>query len=169
MATSSPTHKAAWSQSLYWRSVVSFSACIAVALLVQAIAVQIWWKSAPDTAQVQAFTHAVAGELSPVVAADPQLDVQRYIDDHYPRPLTTLWVIMARDAGAQVITRGPLVPSEPSLRIARDFYREKPIPDTLPDSWTSSTFLAAPILVNGTIVGNVSAVQAYSWLEFVGW
>ena len=91
MATNSPTPERSWTWSLYWRSVVTVSACLALALVVQAVAVQLWLKSTPDGRQLRAFTRTVASDVGKALEANPSLDVQQYLDSHYPNasPLRT--------------------------------------------------------------------------------
>src|SRR5580765_1464872 len=168
MATSSPTHKTIWSRSIYWRSVISFSACMAVVLLVQAVAVQLWLKSAPDSAQVRAFTRLAAADLGRALDANPRLDVERYVAEQYPRPLVSMFIVLARGGGT-VISKGPLAPSDASIKVAQDFYRLNPLPDSLPESWMTSSFSASPIRVNGILAGSVGAITVQSWRQLFGW
>src|SRR5216110_870478 len=118
MATSSSMRKTIWTRSIYWRSVITFGACVAAVLLVQAVAVQLWLKSAPDSAQVRAFTRAAAADLGRALTADPRLDVAQYVDEHYPRPLVSMFIVLARDGG-HVINKGPLAPSDASIKVAQ--------------------------------------------------
>ena len=168
MVTSSPTHKTVWSRSIYWRSVISFSACMAVVLLVQAVAVQLWLKSAPDSAQVRAFTRLAAADLGRALDANPRLDVERYVAEQYPRPLVSMFIVLARGGGT-VISKGPLAPSDASIKVAQDFYRLNPLPDSLPESWMTSSFSASPIRVNGILAGSVGAITVQSWRQLIGW
>src|SRR5437868_13306835 len=131
MAISSRMRNALWARSIYWRSVMSFSACIAAVLLVQAVAVQLWLRSAPDSAQVRSFTRAAADDLGQALAADPALDVTRYAQLRYPRPLVSMFIVLARNS--RVIINGPLYPSEASVKVAEDFYRQNPAPSALPE------------------------------------
>src|SRR6266536_1679023 len=97
MATSSRTFKVLrpiWERSLYWRSVLGFSACIAAILAVQATAVVVWLKSAPDNQRLSAFTHSVSADLGAALEASPTLDVQRYVDTHYVKPLASLFIVI---------------------------------------------------------------------------
>ena len=83
---------AKWTRSLYWRSVVSVSVCIAAVLLVQAVAVQLWLKSAPDSVQLRHITREVAADVGHALETNPSLDVQQYLDAHYPKPLATIYL-----------------------------------------------------------------------------
>jgi len=118
-----------WARSLYWRSVVSVSVCIAAVLLVQAVAVQLWLKSAPDSRQLRRFTREVAAEVGHALEANPSLDVQQYLDAHYPKPLATIYLVTARDG--QSYFRGPLRPPEASISGAREYYQDNPRPAAL--------------------------------------
>src|SRR5579864_7809386 len=105
MGTSSLTRKAVWQRSLYWRIVLGFAACIAGVLAAQTMAVLLLLKTVPDGQRLTEFTQGVAGDLSAALQADPDINVQRYIDRRYPKPLASLYIIIERNA--QVILRGP--------------------------------------------------------------
>ena len=156
-----------WARSLYWRSVVSVSVCIAAVLLVQAVAVQLWLKSAPDSRQLRRFTREVAAEVGHALEANPSLDVQQYLDAHYPKPLATIYLVTARDG--QSYFRGPLRPPEASISGAREYYQDNPRPAALPESWITSDYQVTPMLVNGAIAGGVGAITVQSWKQLIGW
>src|SRR5262252_7462768 len=106
MDTSSPTHRPLGVRSLYWRIVLTFCGCIAGVLAVQLVAVVVWLNSVPEPSRLSAFTHGVAADLAGAIGANPSLDVQQYVERRYPRPLASLYIIIA--ANGQVITTGPL-------------------------------------------------------------
>jgi signal transduction histidine kinase len=167
MVTSSPTRKRSWTWSLYWRSVVTVSACLAAALVVQAVAVQLWLKSTPDSRQLRAFTRAVASDVGSALEANPSLDVQHFLDTHYPKPLATIYAVLASDGRS--IFRGPLRPPDASIKGAYDFYRDNPHPASLPESWIASEYQVTPIMVHGAVAGGVGAITVLSWKELIGW
>jgi signal transduction histidine kinase len=167
MATSSPTPDRSWTWSLYWRSVVTVSACLAAALVVQAVAVQLWLKSTPDSRQLRAFTRTVASEVGKAIEANPSLDVQQFLDSHYPKPLATIYLVQASDGRS--IFRGPLRPPEAAIKGAYDYYRDNPHPAALPESWITGEYQVAPLVVNGAVAGGVGAITVLSWKELLGW
>jgi signal transduction histidine kinase len=165
MDTSSGTHKPLWVRSLYWRIVLTFCGCIAGVLAVQLAAVVVWLNSAPEPPRLSAFTHAVAADIADAVAKNPALDVRRYVEGRYRKPLASLYIVMA--ANGEVITTGPLQPPPVSVKGALDYYRTRPA--SLPESWTNGPYQVAPILVNGTLAGGVGVVVPVTWKELVGW
>ena len=167
MATSSPTRSRSWTWSLYWRSVITVSACLAAALVVQAVAVQLWLKSTPDSSQLRAFTRAVASDVSRALQANPSLDVQQYLDAHYPKPLATIYLVLASDGRS--IFRGPLRPPDASIKGAYDFYHDNRHPAALPESWITSDYQVTPLMVNGAVAGGVGAITVQSWTQLLGW
>jgi signal transduction histidine kinase len=168
MATSSPIGKVVpiWTRSLYWRIVVTFAACIAAVLGVQAAAVQLWMQRAPDAQQLRAFTRDVAADLGRAMSADPSLDPQEYVDTHYPKPFASIFGVQARNG--LPILRGPLRPPEAAIESGREFFHDNPHPSALPDSWLMG-FHATPIRANGQIVGSIGAVAPQSWWMLIGW
>ena len=167
MGTSSPTPSRSWTWSLYTRSVVTVSACLAAALVVQAVAVQLWLKSTPDSRQLRALTRAVASDAGKALEANPSVDVQQFLDVHYPKPLATIYLVLA--ANGQSVFRGPLRPAEASIKGAYDFYHDNPHPASLPESWVTSEYQVTPIVVHGAIAGGVGAIAVLSWKELLGW
>lgn len=165
MATSSPTGKPRRLRSLYWRAVLGFSACIAVVLSVQALAVAIWVKSAPSGAALRLYTQQVADDLGRAIAAEPGLDVQRYVDARYPSPFASLYIITS---DRRVVLRGPLKPPDASVEGGLDFYRANPHPAALPPSWSGEPFWTSEIRANGAVVGGVGVVPP-SWSQLLGW
>lgn len=157
----------AWQHSLYWRSVAGFSACIAAVLAVQAVAVVLWLRGAPDRERLSAFTHAVARDLGAAIEANPSLDVQRYIDTRYPKPFASLYIITAADR--RVVLRGPMRPSDASIQGALEFYASNPHPATLPESWMTGSYQTAPLVVNGRTAGGVGGLVLQSWRQLIGW
>jgi len=167
MATSSPRRSFIWQRSLYWRSVLGLSICIAAVLAVQVGAVVVWLRSAPDQTRLSAFTHGVAAELGDALTRQPSLDVEAYIKAHYPDPYATLYIITAADR--KVILQGPLKPSDLSVQGALEFWTANPHPDVLPESWTTAPYQTAPIVVQGRIVGGVGGIIIDSWRQLIGW
>ncbi|MFN7982657.1 MAG: HAMP domain-containing sensor histidine kinase [Vicinamibacterales bacterium] len=167
MATSSPKRSFIWQRSLYWRSVIGLSICIAAVLAVQVGAVVIWLRSAPDQTRLSAFTHGVAAELADELTAQPSLDVAAYITQHYPNPYATLYIITSADR--KVILQGPLKPSDINIQGALEYWTANPNPDALPESWMSGPYQTAPIVVHGRIVGGVGGIVIDSWRQLIGW
>ncbi len=167
MAISSWMHKLPWARSLYWRSVLAFSVCIAAVLAVQLVTALVWLRSAPDSQRLSGFTHAVAADLAGALAAEPRLDVQRYVDTHYPKPFASLYIIIAADQ--RVVLRGPMRPVEGSIQGAREFYRDNPSPASLPESWMTGAYQTSPIMVNGRVAGGVAGIVLQSWKQLIGW
>src|SRR5258706_10102263 len=130
MATSSLGSNGTRTRSLYWRAVMGFSACIAAVLAIQATAIVVYVKREPDTQQLRAFTRAVADDLAQAASVDSHLDIQRYIDEHYPSPFASIFITTA---DAKTILRGPLRPPESTMEGAREFYRLNPGLTALPE------------------------------------
>ena len=65
--------------------VLGFGASITGVLAVQTVAVLALLNSVPDGQRLNEFTHRVAKDLGVALEADPNLDVQRYID-FFARP-----------------------------------------------------------------------------------
>src|SRR5262245_45902596 len=167
MATNSPTRKRSWARSLYWRSVATVSLCIAAVLVVQAIAVELWLKRPPDGRQLRALTRTVARDVGAALEANPALDIQHYLDTHYPNPIATIYLVVASDGHS--IFRGPLRPPAGSIEGARDFYHDNPHPSSLPESWITGEYQVTPLTVNGAIAGGVGAITVLSWKQLLGW
>jgi hypothetical protein len=55
------------------------------------VAVSVLLKQVPDSDRLSEFTQSVAAELGGALEAQPDSDVQRYIDTHYNSPLASLW------------------------------------------------------------------------------
>jgi signal transduction histidine kinase len=167
MATSSPIASRSRLRSLYWRAVFGFSACIAGVLAVQVVAVVLWLKSVPDSQRLRAFTQTVATDVAHAMETSPGLDVQRYIDTHYPSPFASLYIVTASDQ--RIILRGNLKPPEDWIAGAIDFYRRNPHPTSIPDSWLSPPLSTSPLVVNGQVAGGVAVVVPQSWRQLIGW
>src|SRR5262252_825144 len=104
MATSSSIRRPIWQRSLYWRIVLGLGACITAVLAVQTVAVLVLLNHVPDGQRLNEFTRAVAADLGSALETDPRLDVQRYIDTHYPKPLVSLYIVLARSG--KIVLRG---------------------------------------------------------------
>ena len=165
MDTSSRTRRPPWVRSLYWRIVLSFCGCVAGVLAVQLVAVVVWLNSAPEAPRLSAFTHLVAADIASAVTADPALDVRRYVERRYRKPLASLYIVMA--ASRLVVTTGPLQPPAASVKGALDYYQTQPT--SLPDSWLNGPYQVAPILINGKLAGGVGVVVPVTWKELLGW
>jgi two-component system OmpR family sensor kinase len=158
-------YKPVWERSLYWRIVLGFAACIAGVLAVQTMAVLLLLKTVPDGQRLSEFTHGVAADLSAALQADPDIDVQRYVDRRYAKPLASLYIIMARNA--QVILEGPNAPVDAAVAGAREFWAGHPT--ALPESWRTAPFHTSPVIVNGQLAGGVGVVVPTSWRGLIGW
>jgi two-component system OmpR family sensor kinase len=165
MGTSSRTHTPIWKRSLYWRIVLGFGACIAGVLAVQTTAMLLMLRSVPDGPRLNAFTHTVATDLGKALEADPDLDVQPWIDSHYPKPLASLFIDIARHN--QVVLRGPARPPAPAIAGAREFWAARPT--TLPENWMTGPLHVTPIMVGGRLAGGVGVVVPQSWRQLLGW
>jgi len=152
-------------RSLYWRIVLSFFASVAGVLAAQLVAVIVWLNATPQPSRLSAFTHAVATDIAAAVGADPTIDLRRYVERRYRKPLASLYIVMA--ANDQVITTGPLQPPTASVKSALDYYATRPT--SLPDSWLNGPYQVAPILVNGKLAGGVGVVVPVTWKELIGW
>jgi two-component system OmpR family sensor kinase len=165
MATSSRTHRPIWERSLYWRIVLGFCACITGVLAAQTAAVLVLFNSVPDGQRLNEFTQAVAADIATALKAEPGLDVQHYVDTRYPRPLASLYIIMARNT--QVVLSGPDRPAEAFVVAAREYWAGNPT--SLPDSWITGPFHTTPIVVGGKLTGGVGVVVPQSWRHVMGW
>jgi signal transduction histidine kinase len=152
-------------RSLYWRIVLSFFGAVAGVLAAQLVAIIVWLNSTPQPSRLNAFTHAVATDIATAVSANPAIDLRRYVEQRYRRPLASLYIVMA--ANNQVITTGPLQPPTASVKSALDYYATRPT--SLPDSWLNGPYQVAPILVNGKLAGGVGVVVPVTWKELIGW
>lgn len=167
MATSSPKRSRIWQRSLYWRSVIGLSICIAAVLAVQVGAVVVWLRGAPDQIRLSAFTHEVAADVAAAMTAQPSLDLEAYVRQHYPNPYATIFIITSDDR--KVILQGPLKPPDISIQGGLEFWAATPHPDVLPESWTNGPYQTAPIIVGGRIVGGVAGLVIDSWRQLIGW
>jgi hypothetical protein len=148
MGTSSRVHTPIRKRSLYWRIVLGFGACIAGVLAVQTTAVLLMLRSVPDGPRLNAFTHSVATDLGEALEAHPDLDVQPWIDSHYPKPIASLFIDIARHN--QVVLRGPARPPAPAIAGAREFWAASP---ALPENWMTGPLHVTPIMVRGRLAG----------------
>jgi signal transduction histidine kinase len=165
MAISSSTHRPIWQRSLYWRIVLGLAACITGVLAVQTVAVLVLLNKVPDGQRLSEFTRAVAADLETALEADPNLDVQHYIDTKYASPLASLYIGLVRSPG--VVLRGPDRPAEASIVGVREFWAQHPA--AMPVSWVTGPFHTTPLLVHGTLAGGVGVVVPQSWEQLVGW
>jgi signal transduction histidine kinase len=164
MAISSSTRSLFFGRSLYWRIVLGFGACIAGVLAIQVMALAIWLRSVPDDQRLREYTRQVAADLSVALTKNPDLDVQAYLNAHYPRPLASLTVNVAR--GNKEAFRGPSRPPENEAAGAREWWSR---PQTkLLDSWMQGPYRGAPIMVNGQLAGAVGVVVVRTWRELLG-
>jgi signal transduction histidine kinase len=150
-------------RSLYWRIVLGFAACIACVLAVQAVGIAVWLKTLPDDQHLREFTHAVADDLGAALEQNPDLDVQRYIDERYPKPLASLAINVAR--GSRVALRGPNRPQPSEIEAFREWWAR---PQTrLMDSWVNGPYKGAPIMVHGELAGGVGVVVPRAWYQLL--
>jgi signal transduction histidine kinase len=145
--------------------VLGLAACITGVLAVQTAAVLVLLNHVPDAQRLSEFTRGVAADLGAALEANPDLDVQRYIDSHYSRPLASLYIGLARNG--QVVLRGPDRPSEASMAAASEYWSQQPA--AVPDTWITGPFHTTPLLVRGRVEGGVGVVVPESWKQLVGW
>jgi signal transduction histidine kinase len=145
--------------------VLGLAACITGVLAVQTVAVLVLLNHVPDAQRLSEFTRGVAADLGAALEANPALDVQRYVDSHYSRPLASLYIGLARNG--QVVLRGPDRPSEASIAAASEFWSQHPT--AVPDSWITGPFHTTPLLVRGRVEGGIGVVVPESWKQLVGW
>ncbi|HEX4346039.1 MAG TPA: HAMP domain-containing sensor histidine kinase [Vicinamibacterales bacterium] len=141
-----------------------FGACIACVLAIQVAAVVVWLRSVPDDQRLREYTHVVADDLAGALTADPGLDVQRYLNEHYSRPLVSFTVNLA--GGSRDAFVGPNRPPDNDTQAFREWWAR---PQTrLTDSWVQGPYKGAPIVVNGQLTGGVGVVVARTWRELLG-
>jgi signal transduction histidine kinase len=145
--------------------VLGLATCITGVLAVQTVAVLVLLNHVPDAQRLNEFTRGVAADLGAALEAKPDLDVQRYIDSHYSRPLASLYIGLARNG--QVVLRGPDRPSEASIAAASEFWSQHPA--AVPDSWITGPFHTTPLLIRGRVEGGIGVVVPESWEQLVGW
>jgi two-component system, OmpR family, sensor kinase len=155
-------HRPIWGRSLYWRIVLGFGACIAGVLAVQTAAIVLWLARVPDNQRLSQFTHAVAADLGAAMAADPGLDIQRYINQRYRKPVAPLFIVLERNL--QVVLAGA-VPPAAVIDGAKEFWEGHPA--AIPDSWLTGPFQVAPLLVNGQLAGGVGIFVPQSWQQLL--
>ena len=142
---------------------LGFGVCIAGVLAVQTAAIVLWLGSVPNNQRLNEFTHAVADDLGAAMAADPALDVQRYVDRHYQKPVAPLFIVLERDA--QVVLAGSERPPATVIDGAREFWEAHPA--AIPDSWLTGPFQVAPLVVNGKLAGGVGVFVPQSWQQLL--
>jgi signal transduction histidine kinase len=134
-------------------------------LAVQTVAVFVLLKQVPDSQRLSEFTQSVAADLGGAIEAQPDLDVQGYIDTHYKSPLASLYLGLVRKP--QIVLRGPDKPSEGSIAAVREFWTRHP--SAVPASWITGPSHTTPLLVHGELGGGVGVVVPESWEQLVGW
>jgi signal transduction histidine kinase len=144
--------------------VLGFGACIAAILAIQATAVLLWLRTLPDDRRLSAFTHEVADDLGDALERTPDMDAQRYIDEKYPKPLASLYVVLQRNQ--QVVLRGPVKPPPADIAGAREFWSRTPA--AVPDSWITGPYQVSPIVANGQLAGGVGVIVVRSWQQAIG-
>jgi signal transduction histidine kinase len=145
--------------------VLGLGACITGVLAVQTVAILVLLNHVPDSQRLNEFTRAVAADLGAALEADPDLDVQRYIDAHYAKPLVSLYIVRSRSG--QIVLRGSDRPTDASMAAASEFWAQQPA--AVPDSWITGPFHTSPLLVRGALAGGVGVVIPQSWEHLVGW
>ena len=144
---------------------LGLAACITGVLAVQIVAVLVLLNQVPDSQRLNEFTRAVAADLGAALEAEPQLDAQRYIDMHYPKPLVSLYIVLSRSG--RIVLRGSDRPTDASMTAASEFWAQQPA--AVPDSWITGPFHTSPLLVHGTLAGGVGVVIPQTWEHLVGW
>ena len=144
---------------------LGLAACITGVLAVQIVAVLVLLNQVPDSQRLNEFTRAVAADLGAALEAEPQLDAQRYIDMHYPKPLVSLYIVLSRSG--RIVLRGSDRPTDASMAAASEFWAQQPA--AVPDSWITGPFHTSPLLVHGTLAGGVGVVIPQTWEHLVGW
>ena len=89
-----------WYRSLYLRIAIGFVVCLAAILVVQAILfVWVASRSGPRVPgqPPERFAETVALQIADAVAADPSLDIARYVRDEFGRDTHQVVVVMADD------------------------------------------------------------------------
>ena len=164
-----------WYRSLYWRIALGFILFLASVLIIQG-AVFLWLLDRSESLPgppPRGFTRIVAAELSTALAANPELDLQRYLGETYQQQSYPFFVLMK---DGRVASHGAQPPSalvdEARARLAfsdrniprfEDAGRGMPPrfgPDAAPIGPPRGRFGGPPgdVVVDGRIVGVVSAV-----------
>ncbi len=148
-----------WYRSFYWRVALGLFAFLALTLAAEA-AIFLWMSdrisgSLPARQPARAV-RIIASDVGAALAANPQLDLDDYIDDQYENVLQTFVVVM--DDG-RVVSNDDSLPAGEINRLLQDMRRRRPPP---PGRGGGPRPNMAPILVNGAPVGRVALVTSRS-------
>lgn len=157
-----------WYRSLYWRIAVGFILFLAGVLAIQA-AVVFWLIARGDAVAgppPRGFTSFIASDLGAALAADPRLDLERYIRDTYPEPSYAFFVLMEDGRLISSSSTGPpaRLVADARERLSRGPAGFRPLegfgPRPGPPGRPPRIRLLAPgeIVADGRLVGVVVAV-----------
>ena len=140
-------------RSLYWRIGIGFILCIAAVLAVQGTLL-LWMLARADPDSRTNFTLRVSNDLARAVRVDPNLDIQRFIADHYPDPPRPFYAVMTN---GQVFYFGDKRPSPLAVRNVIGVFKTRGL-TAIPREWETPCW-AAPILVDGVVAGTAVVPQ----------
>ncbi len=112
----------AWYHSLYWRIALGFVLCLAGIIAAQAVVV-VWLLArdgTPPGPPPRALARLVARDLSAALAAEPGLDLERYVRDEYQQRLSPFFLVML---DGRVIASSGAAPDADAIDVARAFAR----------------------------------------------
>jgi len=144
--------------SLYWRIALGFICCIAGVLTIQAAIVLVLLNRTEMAGEN--LTQAAGAALAHAISSEPHLDLQQYLNEHYPRPPQSLVAVLTT---GRVLTAGSKPASDRMIEAAVKELEKKPV-RSIPRGWQGDPFYASPISVGGDIVG-VVAVVPETWFE----
>jgi signal transduction histidine kinase len=145
-------------RSLYWRIAIGFIICTGAVLAIQATIVLALVGRAE--AANEGLTQAVSAEFAAALSTEPGRDLQSFLRQRYPRPRTSLVVVLTT---GQVLNVGSKTASERVIIAAQREFQNRPV-RVIPRIWQGVPYHAAPIVVNGEIAG-VVAVVPETWVE----
>jgi two-component system OmpR family sensor kinase len=160
-----------WFRSFYWRVALGLFAFLALTLVAE-VALFLWMSdrisgSLPARQPARA-ARIIASDLGAALAANPQLDLEDYIDEQYENVLQTFVVLMDDN---RVVTNDDGIPSGELDLLLQDM-RRRPLPPGLrspdggrrgpppPGRGSGARRDMAPIIVNGSPVGRVALMTS---------